>query len=82
MCLGVPGQILSISDEDTMILPAKVDFGGIAKTISLCFTPDAQVGDYVLVHVGFAISIIDEKRAEELLQFLDNELEEHHEISN
>lgn len=71
MCLGVPAKIIERFFEDPQLIPAKADFGGICKTIYLCFTPEATVGDYVLVHVGFAISLINETRARELLTFLD-----------
>ena len=82
MCLGVPAKVISISNAESSLIPAKVDFGGICKTISLCFTPEASIGDYVLVHVGFAISIIDEAHANELLEFLDNEHNFKNEIHN
>ena len=78
MCLAVPGKILSITGEDPILRIGKVSFGGIIKEISLAYVPEAVVGQYVLVHVGFAISIVDEDEAErvfELLQQLD-ELDE------
>lgn len=81
MCLGIPAKILSIDTTDCDLLPATVDFGGIHKSISLCFTPDAQLGDYVLVHVGFAIKIIDEASALELIAFLDSEGDYTNEVS-
>lgn len=69
MCLAIPGKILSITDSDTpMDRAGKVTFGGIVKTVQLGYVPEAQVGDYVNVHVGFAISVIDEKEAEETLR--------------
>lgn len=71
MCLGIPGQITEIWQADLTALPtAKVNFGGVSKEICLAFTPDAQVGDYVMVHVGFAISRIDEAEAERTLELL------------
>ena len=66
MCLAVPGKILSISGEDTT-RTGVVSFGGAAKEASLAFVPEARVGDYVLVHAGFAISVLDEQEAQETL---------------
>ncbi len=62
MCLAVPGKILSTSGEDFARM-ARVSFGGIIKEISLAYVPEAQEGSYVLVHVGFAISVMDEDEA-------------------
>ena len=56
MCLGVPGQILEIREDPTGMHMARVSFGGIVKEVCLAYTPEAEVGDYVVVHVGFAIS--------------------------
>lgn len=66
MCLAVPGKILSTSGEDFARM-ARVNFGGIVKEISLAYVPEAHEGEYVIVHVGFAISVVDE--AEALLTF-------------
>jgi len=63
MCLGVPGEIVHIEESSQGILMGKVRFGGIIKEVCLAYTPDVQVGDYVVVHVGFAISKIDEEEA-------------------
>ena len=64
MCLGVPGKLVEIYPPAELELPmGKVEFGGIYKDICLAYTPEAQVGDYVLVHVGFAISRIDRGRS-------------------
>ena len=63
MCLAVPGQIRSVFDVDGTTM-AKVDFGGVAKDVCLAFVPDAVVGQYVIVHVGFAISVIDQDAAD------------------
>ncbi len=63
MCLAVPGKVLSISGDDPVMRVARVDFGGIVKEINLAYTPEAAVGAYVLVHVGFAITVIDEAEA-------------------
>ena len=59
MCLAVPGRILSVSGDDPITRVGRVDFGGIVKEINLAFVPDARVDDHVLVHVGFAIAIIN-----------------------
>ena len=61
MCLAVPGKILSIEGED-FARSARVSFGGIVKEVSLAYVPEAAVGDYAIVHVGFAISLVDETR--------------------
>lgn len=65
MCLAIPGQILSL--PATPEQPGRVNFGGIVKETSLAFVPEAQVGDYVIVHAGFAISRLDEAEAAEAL---------------
>ena len=75
MCLAVPGRLLDITGEDEIARSGRVDFGGVIKQIWLSFTPEARVGDYVLVHVGFAISVIDADEAERVFAHL-NELEE------
>ena len=62
MCLGIPGKVIEISD-DAALLMGKVDFGGVRKEACLAYTPDVRVGDYVIVHVGFAISRMDEAEA-------------------
>lgn len=68
MCLAVPGKIESISDSGEILnRKGKVRFAGISKEISLGFVPDANVGDYVVVHVGFAISKIEEEEAQKTL---------------
>lgn len=74
MCLAVPGCILSASGADFSRV-GRVDFGGIVREISLAFTPEADVGDYVLVHVGVAIALIDEEEAGRIFDALE-ELDE------
>ncbi len=69
MCLAVPGKIISVSGED-VARQARVDFGGILKQVNLAYVPEAQVGDYVLVHVGFAISVVDEEEAAKVFGYL------------
>ncbi len=78
MCLAVPGQIESIDGIDPILRSGKVNFGGIKKTVNLAYVPEAKVGDYVIVHVGFAISIVDQKEAEQVFEYLKqmNELDE------
>lgn len=69
MCLAVPGKIESITGEDLGRM-ARVDFSGVKKDISLAYVPEASIGDYVLVHVGFAISKIDEGEAKQVFEYL------------
>ena len=70
MCLGVPGKIIEIEESPLGMPMAKVSFGGIVKEACLAYVPEAQVGDYVVVHVGFAISKIDEQEAMEVFETL------------
>ncbi|RYF76683.1 MAG: HypC/HybG/HupF family hydrogenase formation chaperone [Cytophagaceae bacterium] len=71
MCLAIPGKIKSIDYQyDGLVRMARVNFGGIIKEASLDMVPNAQVGDYVLVHVGVAISIVDEEEAEKTFAYL------------
>ncbi|VAX32687.1 [NiFe] hydrogenase metallocenter assembly protein HypC [hydrothermal vent metagenome] len=74
MCLSVPGKVLEITEEDGFKM-GNIDFSGITKRICLEYVPDIQVGEYALVHVGFAISKIDEKEAAKTLKLL-RELEQ------
>jgi hydrogenase expression/formation protein HypC len=67
MCLAVPGKILSVSGSDTTRM-GTVSFGGVSKEACLAFVPEAKVGDYVLVHAGFAISVVDEAEAAQTLE--------------
>lgn len=69
MCLAVPGKIVSITGEDFARM-ARVSFGGVVKDVSLAYTSEAQVGNYVLVHVGFALSVVDEAEALRTYEFL------------
>ena len=77
MCLAVPGKLLSITGED-VLRSGTVSFGGINKQVSLAYVPEAKVGDYVIVHVGFAISIVEESEARQTFEYLKQmgELEE------
>jgi hydrogenase expression/formation protein HypC len=69
MCLAVPGRIVNVAGDD-VTRSGRVDFGGLSKEINLAFVPEAQVGDYVLVHVGFAITVIDAADAGRLIEAL------------
>lgn len=69
MCLAVPGKILSITGED-FARAARVSFDGVVKEVSLAYVPEANVGDYVVVHVGFAISLLNEEEAQRTLDYL------------
>ena len=72
MCLAIPGKILSITKtEEGVMRTAKVSFGGIMKEINLELVPEAQIDDYVLVHVGVALSMVDEEEANKILRYLD-----------
>ena len=69
MCLGVPGRIVEVQ-EDGLMRMGRVDFGGITRQVCLAYVPEAQVGDWVIVHVGFAISRLEEEEALETLRLL------------
>jgi hydrogenase expression/formation protein HypC len=69
MCLAVPGKIISIEGED-LARTARVSFGGIAREASLAYVPEAQLGDYAIVHVGMAISLLDEDEALRTFEYL------------
>ena len=69
MCLGIPGRIPE-AEEDGLMRMAKVDFGGITRDVCLAYVPEADVGDFVIVHAGFAISQVDESEAQETLDLL------------
>ncbi len=71
MCLGVPGKVVEVFRNELGLLFGKVQFGGIVKEVNLSYTPDVKVGDYVVVHVGFAISKIDEEEARQVFAFLE-----------
>ncbi len=71
MCLSIPGRIESIEDEQALLRSGLVSFGGVQKKINLAYVPEAQPGDYVLVHVGFALSVIDETEANKVFAWLE-----------
>ncbi len=66
MCLAVPAKVLSINGHE-----AEVDFDGVRRCVSVVLTPDVRVGDYVVVHTGFAISVLDQEEAQQTLKLLD-----------
>ena len=70
MCLAIPGKVISVAGEEPMYRTGKVDFGGIVKDINLAYVPEAVVGDYVIVHVGFALSKVDEAEAQKVFAYL------------
>ena len=71
MCLAIPGRVISIAEEDEILRQGRVDFGGVIKQVSLACVPDSVVGQYVLVHAGMAISVVDETEAERVFEYLD-----------
>lgn len=71
MCLAIPGQLLSITGADELTRTGRVSFGGVVKEVSLAFTPEAAVGDYVLVHVGVAIGVVDPAEAARVFAYLE-----------
>lgn len=70
MCLAIPGQIVDITGDDPITRMARVSFGGVIKEVSLAYTPEAVPGDYVLVHVGFALNTVDEEEAQKTLELI------------
>lgn len=70
MCLAIPGKIESITGDDPMARMGKVNFGGILKQACLAYVPEVKVGDYVIVHVGFALSKVDEAEAQKVFEYL------------
>jgi hydrogenase expression/formation protein HypC len=72
MCLAIPGKVISLApDFDEVNYPGKVSFGGIVREVNFCFLPEVLIGDYVLVHVGVALSKVDENEAMETLKYLE-----------
>lgn len=81
MCLAIPGKVESITEPDSFLRMGRISFGNIIKEASLAYVPEARVGDYVIVHVGFALSRVDEEEAQKIFDYLKrmdalNELEE------
>jgi hydrogenase assembly chaperone HypC/HupF len=79
MCLAIPGKIMSIQGVEPLSRTGQVSFGGIIKNVNLAFVPEAEVGHYVMVHVGFAISKVDEREAQRVFAYL-KQLDELHEL--
>ena len=70
MCLGVPGKVITIEPDPLGMTMGKVSFAGVTKRVCLAYVPEVQVGDYVVVHVGFAISRVDEQEATKVFEYL------------
>ncbi len=71
MCLAVPGKLIQINEhENSLLRTGRISFNGVIKEVSLAYVPEAQIDDYVLVHVGFALSILDSQAAEDTLNDL------------
>jgi hydrogenase expression/formation protein HypC len=70
MCLAIPGKIESVSGDSPLERMGRVSFSGIVKEVSLAYVPDAKIGDYVIVHVGFALSRVDEDEANQVFEYL------------
>jgi len=70
MCLAIPGRIVSIEDDDPVVRRGRAEFGGIVREVALACVPEAVVGDYVLVHAGFALNVVDEEQARITLEYL------------
>lgn len=70
MCLGIPGRVIEIRD-DAGLRMGRVDFGGVRKDTCLAYLPEVEIGDYVIVHVGFALSKVDEKEALETIKMIE-----------
>ncbi len=70
MCLAVPGKLLEITGDDPCFRTGRVSFGGVVKPVSLACVPEAKVDDYVLVHVGMALSVVDQQEAAETFAYL------------
>lgn len=80
MCLAIPGKLTEIYQKNSLRM-ARIDFGGISKEICLEYTPEAEVGDYALIHVGFAISLMDEEEAQATLNLIKEVAEVENELN-
>jgi len=78
MCLAIPGKIEAIAGDEPLTRMGRVNFGGVIKDVCLAYVPEAQIGNYVIVHVGFALSVVDEAEAHLVFSYLErmNELAE------
>ena len=72
MCLAIPGRVEEVRGDDPLQRAATVSFGGVTREVSLAYCPEAEVGDHVLVHVGMAISVVDEEEAAKILEALSD----------
>lgn len=79
MCLAIPGKVTTINENDPLMKTGKVSFGGILKEVNLAYVPEVKVDDYVIVHVGFAISILNEQEAHKVFDTL-RDLENNEEL--
>ena len=70
MCLAIPGKVVSISGDDVLTRMGRINFGGVVKEASLAYVPEVVIGDYVIVHVGFALSKVDEAEAQKVFEYL------------
>lgn len=70
MCLAIPGKVETITGDDPVTRMGRINFGGVIKEASLAYVPKVQVGDYVIVHVGFALSKVDEEEAQKVFGYL------------
>lgn len=70
MCLAIPGKIVSVAGDDPLTRMGKIDYGGVLKEACLAYVPEAGVGDYVIVHVGFALSKVEEEEAKKVFEYL------------
>jgi hydrogenase expression/formation protein HypC len=70
MCLAIPGKVVSICGDDILTRMGRINFGGIVKEASLAYVPEVVIGDYVIVHVGFALSKVDEAEAQKVFEYL------------
>ncbi len=70
MCLAIPGKVESITGDDPMSRMGRINFGGVVKEACLAYVPEVKVGDYVIVHVGFALSKVDEDEAQKVFEYL------------
>ena len=70
MCLAIPGKVESITGDDSLTRMGRINFGGVIKEASLAYVPEARVGEYVIVHAGFALSKVDEVEAHQIFEYL------------
>lgn len=70
MCLAIPGKVIEISGDEPLTKSGRIDFGGVIRQVNLCFVPEVKLGDYVVVHVGFALSVLDEAEANKIFEYL------------